>query len=100
MVQLPPTALAPLMAATIATIRRVAIENGQGDETSMLNFVVSDGRTVVAARYTNDAKADPASLHYATGSAFTRYEKDAVLCVSRRLSLHACTDLIRFVAQI
>lgn len=74
MVQLAPTALAPLMAATIATIRHVAVENGLGDETSMLNFVVSDGRTVVAARYTNSTDEPPASLHYATGSAFKRCE--------------------------
>ncbi|GAQ82748.1 hypothetical protein KFL_001220160 [Klebsormidium nitens] len=95
MVQLAPTALAPLMAATIATIRHVAVQNGRGDETSMLNFVVSDGRTVVAARYTN-ATDEPASLHYATGSAFRR-KKEA--SADFRLEYHDKRSRLGLVAS-
>ena len=43
---------------------------GPEDASSLLNFVVSDGRSLVATRYASRDDATPASLYYALGSAF------------------------------
>lgn len=42
-------------------------------ETSLLNFVVSDGATLITTRYVSNTDAQPATLYYAEGSAFERY---------------------------
>jgi glutamine amidotransferase len=63
-----PEELVALMESTINTIIRIGREEGYGEELSLLNFVVSDGKTVVASRYTNLESEAPASLYYASGS--------------------------------
>ncbi|EFN55103.1 hypothetical protein CHLNCDRAFT_24322, partial [Chlorella variabilis] len=41
-------------------------------DVSLLNFVVSDGRSLIATRYVSSADEAPASLYYAEGSAYER----------------------------
>ena len=57
---------------TVATISRVQAEAGVS-ELSLLNFVVSDGATMVATRYSSSPTQEPASLYYAQGAAFVRH---------------------------
>lgn len=52
------------MQATIATIARVQREAGITD-TSLLNYVVSDGSTLIATRYVSNDSDPAASLYYA-----------------------------------
>ena len=65
------------MEATINEIQQVCEEAGQGEEQSLLNFVVSDGRTVVATRYSNIAQEAGASLYYALGSKFECVDRES-----------------------
>lgn len=58
------------MERTINDIRQIQAEAGVEDEESLLNFVVSDGQTVVATRYCNLPSFPAASLYYAFGSKF------------------------------
>ena len=39
-------------------------------EVSLLNFAVTDGKTVICTRYCNSKTGEPASLFYASGSRF------------------------------
>ena len=57
--------------ATVSTITKIQRENGI-DGLSLLNFVVTDGVTMVATRYASDPKAIPASLYYAEGYLYER----------------------------
>ena len=57
------------MQATLASIRN-AQEGAAVTEVSLLNFVVSDGSTLVATRYVSHEGEEAASLYYAEGSAF------------------------------
>ena len=50
--------------ATIATISRLQHEAGITD-TSLLNFVVADGATLVATRFVSNERDAAASLYYA-----------------------------------
>ena len=43
-----------------------------GSDVSLLNFVVSDGRSLIATRYVSSTAEAPASLYYAEGSAYER----------------------------
>ena len=43
-----------------------------GSDVSLLNFVVSDGRSLIATRYVSNTAEAPASLYYAEGSAYER----------------------------
>jgi acetylornithine deacetylase/succinyl-diaminopimelate desuccinylase-like protein/WD40 repeat protein len=70
--QQPPEVLMLAMQATVATITRVQREVGAGDQPSLLNFVVSDGATLVASRFVLPEGAAAASLYYAEGAAFER----------------------------
>jgi predicted glutamine amidotransferase len=67
----PAEALLRALQATIATVARVQAEAGITD-TSLLNFVVSDGATMVATRYVSNDAEQPASLYYAEGSGYER----------------------------
>jgi predicted glutamine amidotransferase/WD40 repeat protein len=67
----PPEALLRALQAAIATISRVQAEAGV-TETSLLNFVVSDGETLVATRYVSHKTEAAASLYYAEASAYGR----------------------------
>ena len=55
--------------ATLATIT-AAQEEAAVTEVSLLNFVVSDGSTLVATRFVSHEEEEAASLYYAEGSAF------------------------------
>ena len=55
--------------ATLASIT-AAQEAAAVTEVSLLNFVVSDGATLVATRYVSRDDEEAASLYYAEGSAF------------------------------
>ena len=61
--------------ATVSTITRVQRENGIKG-LSLLNFVVTDGVTMVATRYASDPEAIPASLYYAEGYSYEKKEKE------------------------
>ena len=61
------------MQAAISTISRIQEEEGVTD-TSLLNFVASDGETTVATRYVSSDTAQPASLYFAEGQAYERGE--------------------------
>jgi hypothetical protein len=39
-------------------------------DTSLLNFVVTDGRTLIATRFVSPLGEEPASLYYAEGTSF------------------------------
>ena len=60
--------------ATLASIR-TAQEGAAIAEVSLLNFVVSDGSTLVATRYVSHEGEEAASLYYAEGSAFQVHEQ-------------------------
>lgn len=51
--------------STIALVQEMC--TAEGDARTLLNFVVSDGRSVVASRFAGGG-LDPASLYYASGS--------------------------------
>lgn len=57
--------------ATVSTITRIQKEN-HIEGLSLLNFVVTDGVTMVATRYASDPEAIPASLYYAEGYSYER----------------------------
>ncbi len=57
--------------ATFATIRKVQQE-ASIEAISLLNFVVSDGITMVATRFASDPHEAPASLYYAEGGSYQR----------------------------
>ena len=56
-------------------------------DVSLLNFVVSDGRSLIATRYVSSADEAPASLYYAEGSAYEREQLSGE--VSRKYSAAA-----------
>lgn len=70
--------LADAMVKTIARINKYCLDYHRkvhGDDlssfgTSLLNFGLTDGETVIATRYVNHRENEPASLYYSTGSAF------------------------------
>ncbi len=66
-----PRPAAPLLQATFATIT-AAQEEADISDISLLNFVVSDGVSMIATRYVSHSTEDPASLYYAEASAFQR----------------------------
>ncbi|KAI0563270.1 Nucleophile aminohydrolase [Gracilaria domingensis] len=70
-----PEKLRACMQETILTLQRAAHEVN-ATETSLLNFVVSDGESIVASRYVvspNNPNAQAASLYYASGN---NYQSD------------------------
>ena len=66
-----PEAMLRAVQATISTITRVQRENGV-EGVSLLNFVVTDGTTMIATRYASDPDVEPASLYYAEGYSYDR----------------------------
>lgn len=65
------------MLSTIATLndlrRQVGLSTSDGEgegEPSLINFAVSDGRSVVATRYVTSRRHEAASLYFATGTSF------------------------------
>ena len=57
------------------------------DSLSLLNYVVSDGRSLIATRYVSNTAEAPASLYYAEGSAYEREQLSSE--VSRKYSAAA-----------
>lgn len=66
------TALSLLQAA-ISTITRVQDQMGISD-VSLLNFVVSDGATMIATRFVRPESEAAATLYYAEGASFDRLQ--------------------------
>ncbi|GLC44069.1 hypothetical protein PLESTB_000932700 [Pleodorina starrii] len=69
--QLAPDVLIKAMQDTIATISAVQRRHGI-TSTSLLNYVVSDGTTLIATRFVSPESDGPASLYYAEGASFAR----------------------------
>ncbi|KAJ1993585.1 glutamine amidotransferase subunit [Dimargaris cristalligena] len=91
-----PTVLKNAMLRTIELINMWSREAGI-TQSSLLNFAVTDGRTVVCTRYVSSSTLEAASLYYSSGSRFIerggnyRMEKrdkreDAVLIASEPLT--------------
>lgn len=66
-----PQVLLRAVEQAIAAISRVQREEGI-DDVSLLNYVVSDGDTLIATRFTSDEDESGASLYYAEGNSFER----------------------------
>lgn len=67
-----PDKLRACLRETIMTLERV-LKDIEANETSLLNFVVSDGESLVASRYVidlQDKDAKAASLYYASGNSY------------------------------
>jgi len=62
------------VAETIKLLTQWEHEAG-GTEASLLNFAVTDGRVVIASRFSTKLGKEPASLYFASGSSFERYQK-------------------------
>ena len=82
----PPEAILRALQATIATITRIQAATGIID-VSLLNYVVSDGATLVATRFVSHEGDAPASLYYAEGSSYQRSSTQGE--VSRKVSAAA-----------
>lgn len=54
--------------ATVADITRVQQEAGETKEVSLLNFVVSDGQSMVATRYVDRDDCAAATMYFAEGA--------------------------------
>ena len=80
-----PETLLRAVQATVSTIRRVQEENGV-EGVSLLNFVVTDGVTMVATRYASDPETIPASLYYAEGYTYERSHGGSTVSVSKQAS--------------
>eukprot|EP00743_Colponemidia_sp_Colp-15_P005046 GILK01005433.1.p1 GENE.GILK01005433.1~~GILK01005433.1.p1 ORF type:complete len:300 (-),score=34.18 GILK01005433.1:182-1081(-) len=68
-----PEELRDTMLKTLKVINEMSAE-ANITEPSLLNFAVSDGKTIIATRYVNNDKADAASLYYSSG---TKFEVDS-----------------------
>lgn len=60
-------------------ITRLQEEAGVAGDCSLLNFVVSDGQTLIATRYVSPTSDNPASLYYAEGTTFGCAATDVLL---------------------
>ncbi|GAX84568.1 hypothetical protein CEUSTIGMA_g11989.t1 [Chlamydomonas eustigma] len=69
--QQPPEVLLKAMQDTINCISRLQLQHSIKD-TSLLNFVLSDGSSLLATRYVYPENEPAASLYYAEGANFTR----------------------------
>ncbi|KAK9815459.1 hypothetical protein WJX72_003974 [[Myrmecia] bisecta] len=70
----PPYMLLRAMEEVVKTI--TAVQKAAGIiETSLLNFVMSDGATMIATRFAWPEMETPASLYYAEGSSFQRVDE-------------------------
>lgn len=60
------------------TIRRIkeATQTASVGEPSLLNFAVTDGKSVVATRYVTSSTDEAASLYFSTGTSFEEVETD------------------------
>lgn len=63
------------MEDTIACLLRIQREHGVADQLSLMNFVVSDGTSVVATRFVWPEGSAASSLYYAEASGFHRIDE-------------------------
>jgi glutamine amidotransferase len=71
-----PNELKQALLQTIATINELIQESGFEGDPSLLNFAVTDGRSIVCTRYTNTTRHEAASLYWSSGSQFSGKGKD------------------------
>ena len=71
---IPHALLRKAMLETIYKINEFTEELGGVVEPSLLNFCVTDGKSVVATRYISSMMEEAASLYFSTGSSFEEYE--------------------------
>jgi glutamine amidotransferase len=67
---LPADALMRALQHVFELVMRTQKEAGVDAECSLLNYVVTDGGTLIATRYVTPDSAGPASLYYAEGTTF------------------------------
>ena len=84
-----------MRAQMVGFITKTQAAHGVTGSTSLLNFVVTDGSTLIATRFVSPDSDKPASLYYAEGSTFrcarsrpsrTREECDFAAAALRALS--------------
>ncbi|GIL70254.1 hypothetical protein Vretifemale_1091 [Volvox reticuliferus] len=95
--QLAPDVLIKAMQDTIATISSVQRRHGV-TATSLLNYVVSDGSTLIATRFVSPESDGPASLYYAEGASFARTAATPATPVANTISTAGCTGQVQPVA--
>ncbi|EIW69647.1 hypothetical protein TREMEDRAFT_30393, partial [Tremella mesenterica DSM 1558] len=69
--------LCEAMTQTIAHINQLSKEAGVTSP-HLLNFVVTDGETVVATRYINSRTNEASSLFFSSGTSFEEYEEEGM----------------------
>ncbi|GLI58924.1 hypothetical protein VaNZ11_000709 [Volvox africanus] len=89
-VQLAPDVMIRAMQDAIATISAVQRRHGITG-TSLLNYVVSDGSTLIATRFVSPESDSPASLYYAEGASFARTAATPVTPVATTVTTAGCT---------
>lgn len=67
---LPAEALVHALQSVFERIAALQAEAGVAQDCSLLNFVVTDGSTLIATRFVSPDSANPASLYYAEGTSF------------------------------
>ncbi|KAJ4168057.1 glutamine amidotransferase subunit [Fusarium falciforme] len=79
-----PTVLRKAMLRTIAQINELIdsipqsiLQNEDVDTTSLLNFAVTDGHSVICTRYINSSDNEAASLYYSSGTQWTTRTQSA-----------------------
>lgn len=72
---LQPAQLLAAIEATVATITEFQAAEGITD-VSLLNFVVSDGKTLIATRYVSADGCPAATMYYAQGASFEREDTE------------------------
>jgi predicted glutamine amidotransferase len=69
----PHSVLQKAMLDTIKSLNEMAAKAGV-KEPSLMNFCVTDGRSVVATRYVSSKHDEAASLYFSSGTTFSEYE--------------------------
>ena len=80
--------------STYELIAQLQEEAGVVADCSLLNFVMTDGQTLIATRYVSPSSAEPASLYYAEGSTF----RCACSCACSALSVASGTPIVTISA--
>ncbi|KAG0151459.1 hypothetical protein CROQUDRAFT_667997 [Cronartium quercuum f. sp. fusiforme G11] len=74
-----------LQQTMLTTIKKIkdATQIANVGEPSLLNFAVTDGKSVVATRYVTSSTDEAASLYFSTGTSFEEVEKDPLDITSK-----------------
>ncbi len=89
---------AKVFLASLAQLNKLRAEHGV-TKAALINFVVTDGRSLLAVRYTSDEASPASTLYYSAGDSLnvtdgichlpkTKAENGAVLVVSEKLDSH------------